>query len=60
MGDKLKKYTLEYNERKGTWPLKNDSTNRVVKSFDTKQDATRGGALRRAVGPEGGSVKIQK
>jgi len=36
------------------------SRRRVVKAFDTKQDATKGGALERAVGSEGGSVKIQK
>lgn len=57
---KLPKYTLEYNERKDDWDLKKDQTRRTVKSFDTKKDATAGGVLRKAVGPDGGSVKIQK
>lgn len=57
---KLPKYTLEYNEEKKSWDLEKDSTNRVVKRFDTKEDATAGGVLRKAVGQEGGSVKIQK
>jgi hypothetical protein len=57
---KLPKFTLDKNEQKDHWDLRNDKTNRVVKSFDTKTDATKGGALKRAVGPEGGSVKIQK
>lgn len=57
---KLPKFTLEKNERTNDWDLRNDATNRKVKSFDTKGDATKGGALERAVGPSGGSVKIQK
>lgn len=60
MTNKLPKYTLSKNESKDNWELKNDATRRVAESFDTKADATRGGALERAVGPAGGSVKIQK
>lgn len=56
----LPKYTLEYDERKERWVLEKDSTGRTVRSFDTKEDATRRGVLKRAVGEEGGSVKIQK
>jgi len=56
----LPKYTLDYNEKKATWDLKNDATNRVVKRFETKSDATAGGSLPKAIGPAGGSVKIQK
>lgn len=33
---------------------------RTVSSFDTKEEATKGGVLKRAVGSDGGSVKIQK
>jgi Uncharacterized protein conserved in bacteria (DUF2188) len=57
---KLPKFTLEKNEKKDAWDLRNDATNRLAKSFGTKADATKGGALERAVGPTGGSVKIQK
>lgn len=57
---KLRKFTLEYNEKRENWPLVNDVTNRVIKSFDTKEKATAGGVLRKVVGSEGGSVKIQK
>jgi hypothetical protein len=55
----LPKYTLTYNEDKDTWDLENDKTDKVVKRFDTKEDATAGGALKKAIGGEG-SVKIQK
>jgi hypothetical protein len=60
MANRLPKFTLEKNETKDRWDLVNDASNRTVKSFDTKDDATRRGALQRAVGANGGSVKIQK
>ena len=56
----LPKFTLEYNEKKDNWALENDKTNRVVRTFGTKEHATKGGVLERAVGNDGGSVKIQK
>lgn len=57
---KLPKFTLEKNEDKQRWDLNSDATGKAVKSFDTKANATKGGALERALGPTGGSVKIQK
>lgn len=57
---KLPKYTLEYNEKKDEWALSNDKTDKTVKAFDTKADATERGALKRVLGTDGGSVKIQK
>ena len=57
---KLPKFTLTYNEKKEAWDLENDKTDRVVKRFDIKEDATAGGVLEKAVGENGGSVKIQK
>jgi hypothetical protein len=56
----LPKFTLEYNDDRRKWELEHDKTGQVVKRFDTKQQATKGGVLEKAVGPEGGSVKIQK
>lgn len=57
---KLPKFTLTKNEKKDRWDLTNDKTDKVVKSFDTKEGATKGGVLEKAVGKDGGSVKIQK
>lgn len=57
---KLPKFTLSKDEKQDNWALTNDTTDRVIRRFDTKGDATKGGALERAVGPDGGSVKIQK
>ena len=56
---KLPKYTLEYNENKVRWELEADMSGRIVKTFETKDDATAGGVLKKAVGNAGGSVKIQ-
>lgn len=57
---KLPKYTLEFDEKKEKWVLENDKTNKVLKIFETKEKATKGGALGKVLGDEGGSVKIQK
>jgi len=57
---KLPKYTLDYNEKKEKWELEKDQTNRIVKNFDTKEEATKKDALRSLLGNNGGSVKIQK
>lgn len=59
MASKLPKYTLQYNEKKEKWDLQKDKSDKVVKSFETKADATKGGTLEKAIGREGGSVKIQ-
>ena len=57
---KLPKFTLTFDEKRDKWALRNDRTNRVEKTFTTKARAMAGGVLKRAVGREGGSVKIQK
>ena len=56
---KLPKFTLTKNEKKDRWDLVKDKTNKVVKAFETKKEATKGGVLKKAIGGEG-SVKIQK
>ena len=57
---KLTKFTVDYNDNRHKWELTNDATNKVVRTFLTKADFTAGGVLKKAVGGEGGSVKIQK
>lgn len=57
---KLPKYTVQHNEDKQRWELGSDKTGKVIKSTETKADLTKGGVLQKAVGVEGGSVKIQK
>lgn len=57
---KLSKYTLDYNEKKSKWELENDKTDKIVKTFETKESALAGGVLKKILGEEGGSMKIQK
>lgn len=57
---KLPKLTLSHNDKKDRWDLKPDKTDKVLKSFDTKAEATKGGVLANVTGKEGASVKIQK
>lgn len=56
---KLTKFTLDKNKQKNVWELTNDKTNKVIKTFDTKAEATAGGVLKNIVGSEGASVKIK-
>lgn len=57
---KLPKYTLAFDPKKENWKLAHDRSHEVVRRFDSKEDATKGGVLRRAVGTDGGSVRIEK
>ena len=57
---KLPKYTLSQDKKKDDWVLKENGSTRARKRFAKKSDATTGGALSRAVGKAGGSVKIKK
>lgn len=57
---KLPKFTLTHNDRKDRWDLIRDGSRETVRSFETKEQATKGGVLKRTVGPQGGSVKIEK
>ena len=54
----LRRLTLERNPDTARWDLRHQRTHHFVTSFDTKRDATRGGALRRVLGEKGASVVI--
>ena len=56
----LPKFTLAFNNNKDDWALRNDKTHQIVRHFPTKADATTRGVLKKAVGVNGGSVKIEK
>jgi hypothetical protein len=56
----LPKYTLSFDRNKENWKLEHDASDRVVKRFGTKAEATKGGVLEKAVGNQGGSVRIEK
>lgn len=56
----LPRYHLTKDEKKGDWKLQQEGSDRAKRRFDTKEEATAGGVLSKAVGPDGGSVRIHK
>ena len=57
---KLPKYNLSKDNDRGDWVLKEQGADRAKKRFSNKSEATAGGVLGKAVGPNGGSVRIRK
>lgn len=57
---KLPKFTLSLNKKSDRWDLKNDKTNKVLKSVENKADIMKGGVIKKIVGKEGASVKVKK
>lgn len=56
----LPKVTLSKNQKKEQWELRENKTHRLIETWDTKQEATKGGELGSALGKAGGSVRIEK
>ena len=56
--DKLLSYHLTRDKKRGGWQLEKAGSDRATARFATKEEALKAGALRAAVGKEGGSVKI--
>ena len=58
--ESLPSYHLTRDKKRGGWQLEKDGSDRARARFETKAQALKGGALRDAVGKDGGSVKIHK
>lgn len=56
----LPKYTLSHDKKRDGWSLRKDGSGQTIETWDTKEDATAAGVLKKAVGPEGGTVRIEK
>lgn len=54
-----RKFTLRFDETKNKWVLKHDPTEKIIRVFDTKEDSTRAGVLRSALGRQGGIVTVR-
>ena len=54
-----RKYTVRFDSPRKKWILKHDISEKVLRVFDTKEEATRAGALRKAIGRQGGIVTIR-
>ncbi len=59
-GGGLRKLHLVKDNDKKDWALMPEGGDRAVRRFDTKEEATKGGALSDALGEQGGSVRIHK
>ena len=56
----LPSYHLTRDKKRGGWQLEKAGSDRARARFDTKAEALKGGALKSALGKDGGSVKIHK
>lgn len=54
----IRKYTLRFDDAKEKWILKHDTSQKIVKVFATKEDATRAGVLKKTIGRQGGFVRV--
>jgi hypothetical protein len=59
MTHKLKKYTLSHSLETQSWVLIADGSKDIIRSFEKKEQATKGGVLKAIIGDDGGSVKIK-
>lgn len=56
----MDKFTLHKDRATSKWRLEREGSDRAVRVFERKADATKGGALSEAIGKKGGSVRIRK
>lgn len=56
----MDKFTLHKDQKSDKWRLEKECSDRAIKLFNRKADATKGGALADAIGKGGGSVRIRK
>lgn len=56
----LPSFHLTRDKKRGGWQLEKAGSDRATARFETKADALKRGALRAAIGKDGGSVKIHK
>lgn len=53
-----RKFSLRFDGSREKWILKSETGGKTVRIFATKEDATRAGALRKALGRQGGIVTV--
>lgn len=54
-----RKFTLRFDESKAQWVLKHDDTEKIVRTFKSKEDGSRAGVLRKTLGQMGGIVVLR-
>jgi hypothetical protein len=54
-----RKFTLRFDESKSSWVLKHDDTEKIVRTFKSKEEGSRAGVLRKTLGQMGGIVVLR-
>ena len=54
-----RKFTLRFDESKAKWVLKHDDTEKVLRTFSSKEEGSRAGVLRKTLGQMGGIVVLR-
>lgn len=54
-----RKFTLRFDDTKASWVLKHDDTEKIVRTFKSKEEGSRAGILRKTLGQRGGIVVLR-
>ena len=54
-----RKFTLRFDQSKASWVLRHDDTEKVVRTFKSKEEGSRAGVLRKTLGKTGGIVVLR-
>ncbi len=54
-----RKFTLRFDQGKSSWVLRHDDSERVIRTFKSKEEGSRAGVLRKTLGKSGGIVVLR-
>jgi hypothetical protein len=54
-----RKFTLRFDDTKSQWVLKHEDTEKVLRTFKSKEEGSRAGVLRKSLGKQGGIVVLR-
>lgn len=54
-----RKFTLRFDKSKAIWVLQHEDSEKVIRTFKSKEDGCRAGVLRKTLGYEGGIVVLR-
>lgn len=54
-----RKFTLRFDQVKSSWVLRHDDSERIIRTFKSKEEGSRAGVLRKTLGKSGGIVVLR-
>ncbi len=54
-----RKFTLRFDQTKASWVLRHDDSERIVRTFKSKEEGSKAGVLRKTLGKSGGIVVLR-